>query len=155
MRIRISAIGRVTRGPEADLIATYQKRFDQTGRHIGLGPLDIIAAEAKRAERVSEAETLSKSIPSGAIVVAMDERGKTLASPEFARLLGDWRDQGRSSVCFLIGGADGIHKDLRTSADYKLSFGKMVWPHLLARAMLCEQLYRASSILSGGPYHRE
>jgi len=77
-----------------------------------------------------------------------------MSSPDFARLLGTWRDQGRQDVSFVIGGADGIDPALRETADTSLSFGKMVWPHMLVRVMLAEQLYRAASILAGGPYHR-
>ncbi|MDO7729728.1 MAG: 23S rRNA (pseudouridine(1915)-N(3))-methyltransferase RlmH, partial [Loktanella sp.] len=84
----------------------------------------------------------------------MDERGKVQSSPEFADMLGQWRDQGRQDVAFVIGGADGIDPNLRDRADAALSFGKMVWPHMLVRVMLAEQLYRAASILSNGPYHR-
>ena len=77
-----------------------------------------------------------------------------MSSPDFANQLGIWRDQGRQDVAFVIGGADGIDPSLRAQADASLSFGKMVWPHMLARVMLCEQLYRAASILAGAPYHR-
>jgi 23S rRNA (pseudouridine1915-N3)-methyltransferase len=84
----------------------------------------------------------------------MDERGKVMTSPSFADQLGGWRDQGRLDVAFVIGGADGLDPTFRAKADAALSFGKMVWPHMLVRVMLSEQLYRAASILSGSPYHR-
>jgi 23S rRNA (pseudouridine1915-N3)-methyltransferase len=84
----------------------------------------------------------------------MDERGKLMTSPEFSERLATLRDTGTSDLTFIIGGADGIAKDLREDADFAVSFGKMVWPHMLARVMLCEQLYRAASILAGSPYHR-
>ncbi|NNK77531.1 MAG: 23S rRNA (pseudouridine(1915)-N(3))-methyltransferase RlmH, partial [Litoreibacter sp.] len=87
-------------------------------------------------------------------ICTLDERGKVISSPEFSDLLIRWRDSGRSNVTFVIGGADGIAKSLREQADYSLSFGKMVWPHMLARVMLCEQLYRAASIAAKLPYHR-
>jgi 23S rRNA (pseudouridine1915-N3)-methyltransferase len=77
-----------------------------------------------------------------------------LSSPQFADMLAGWRDQGRGDVAFVIGGADGIDPELRAQADASVSFGKMVWPHMLVRVMLAEQLYRAASILAGGPYHR-
>jgi 23S rRNA (pseudouridine1915-N3)-methyltransferase len=77
-----------------------------------------------------------------------------MSSPDFATLLGQWRDQGQSDVSFIIGGADGLHSDLRGKAMASLSFGKMVWPHMMVRLMLTEQLYRAASILAGTPYHR-
>ena len=86
--------------------------------------------------------------------VLLDERGKLMSSPEFAALLARWRDGGRQDVAFVIGGADGIDPSLRARADFSLSFGKMVWPHMLVRVMLAEQIYRAATILGGGPYHR-
>jgi 23S rRNA (pseudouridine1915-N3)-methyltransferase len=102
----------------------------------------------------AEAALLERAIPQGAVICAMDERGRQMTSPDFAEMLAGWRDQGRSEVAFVIGGADGIDPTLRSRADAMLSFGPMVWPHMLVRAMLTEQLYRAASILAGGPYHR-
>jgi 23S rRNA (pseudouridine1915-N3)-methyltransferase len=77
-----------------------------------------------------------------------------MSSPQFAEKLSGWRDQGAQDIAFIIGGADGLLPEMRANADAKLSFGAMVWPHMLARVMLCEQLYRAASILAGSPYHR-
>ena len=88
------------------------------------------------------------------MICVLDERGKVETSPAFAERLGTWRDAGRGDLAFVIGGADGIDPSLRAEADHALSFGKMVWPHMLVRVMLAEQLYRAAAILSGGPYHR-
>jgi len=155
MRVHIAAIGRLGRGPEAELVADYQNRFDKTGRQLGLGPLSIREMEAKKSGMDAEKDLLQAAVPKGALSVVLDERGKVLTSPAFANQLGGWRDQGRGDVCFLIGGADGLHPDLRAQAVFKLSFGSMVWPHALARVMLAEQLYRAASILAGSPYHRE
>ena len=93
-------------------------------------------------------------MPAGALLAVLDERGRVMTSPEFAAELARWRDAGRQDAAFVIGGADGIAPELRARAGFALSFGKMVWPHMLARAMLAEQLYRAASILSGSPYHR-
>jgi 23S rRNA (pseudouridine1915-N3)-methyltransferase len=101
-----------------------------------------------------EGELLTRTIPPGAVLVVLDERGKTLSSPEFAAQLAAWRDVGRQDAAFLIGGADGIDPTLRAKADLAISFGRMVWPHLLVRVMLAEQLYRAATILAGSPYHR-
>lgn len=101
-----------------------------------------------------EAVLLEKAIPAGALICTLDERGKLMSSPDFANRLAGWRDEGRSNIAFVIGGADGIDPGLRAKADFSMSFGKMVWPHMLARVMLCEQLYRASTILAGSPYHR-
>lgn len=102
----------------------------------------------------AEADLLRNAIPKGAHIMVLDERGAVLSSPKFAANLADWRDQGRRDLAILIGGADGLHPDLRASADFALGFGAMVWPHMLVRVMLSEQLYRAATILAGGPYHR-
>ncbi len=155
MRVQISVVGRLRNGPEKDLIDDYLTRFERTGRALGITDATIIEVEDKKGSRQQvEAELLLKSIPKGAIIVTLDERGKLLTSPEFATRLADWRDNGAPVVCFVIGGADGLIKELRAQADASISFGKMVWPHMLARVMLCEQLYRAVSILAGSPYHR-
>lgn len=155
MRVQICAVGRLRSGPEAELIKDYTTRFDRTGRALGLGPLEIKEVEDKKGGGMSaEAPLLSRAIPKGAVIVTMDERGKLLTSPEFSKKLADWRDNGRQDVAFVIGGADGIDPSLRAQADFSISLGKMVWPHMLARTMLTEQLYRAASILSGAPYHR-
>ncbi len=154
MKIRIAAVGRLRAGPEADLIADYATRFDRTGRALGLGPLDIREVEAKKGGMAAEADLLRKAAGDCRPIIVLDERGKTLTSPEFADHLGQWRDAGQAEACILIGGADGLAPELRAQADVKLSLGKMVWPHMLARVMLVEQLYRAASILAGSPYHR-
>lgn len=155
MRLRIAAVGRLRAGPEAELIDDYRTRFDRSGRALSLGPLEITQVEDKKGSRqVVEAELLSAAIPEGAFVVALDERGRVTSSPDFAENLAQWRDAGHRDCVFIIGGADGLTKDLRGRANYTLSFGAMVWPHMLARVMLVEQLYRAATILGGGPYHR-
>lgn len=155
MRVHIVAVGRLRAGPERDLIDDYATRFDRTGRALGLGPLNIHEVEDKKGGGMAaEAALLERALPDGAVRVALDERGKLMTSPEFADQIGGWRDQGRGDLAFVIGGADGIDPSLRASVDANLSFGKMVWPHMLARVMLSEQLYRAASILSGSPYHR-
>lgn len=155
MRLHLCVVGRLRKGPEAELISDYLKRFENIGRSMGLGPVSIHEVEAKKSDMADEAELLRRHIPKGAVIMALDERGKLLTSPEFAGKLADWRDQGRGDLAIIIGGADGIDPRLRAHADFSLSFGKMVWPHMLARVMLSEQLYRAASILSGAPYHRE
>lgn len=155
MKVSIVAVGRLRAGPEHELISDYLHRFDRTGRALGLGPAKLIEVEDKKnLGMAAEADLLARAIPSGALVVALDERGQVQTSPEFAAALAGWRDGGRQEVAFVIGGADGILPALRDRADALLSFGRMVWPHMLVRAMLAEQLYRAASILAGGPYHR-
>ncbi|WP_072747061.1 23S rRNA (pseudouridine(1915)-N(3))-methyltransferase RlmH [Oceanicella actignis] len=155
MKISILAVGRLRRGPEGQMVADYLKRFDQTGRRLGLGPAQLREVEDRRGGGAeAESALLLAALPDGAALVALDERGETPSSPEFARWLAEWRDQGRGHVAFAIGGADGHAPALRARADRLLSFGPMVWPHMLARVMLAEQLYRAASILAGAPYHR-
>ena len=155
MRVHICAVGRLRAGPERELIDDYLTRFDRTGRALGLGPANIVEIEDKKGGGMAaEAVLLERAIPKGAVICALDERGKLMSSPDFAAQMGRWRDDGRGDLAFVIGGADGIDPSLRGRADAKLSFGKMVWPHMLARVMLTEQLYRAASILAGSPYHR-
>lgn len=155
MRVHLCAVGRMRAGPERVLVDDYVTRFDRTGRALSLGPLTEHEVEDKRGGGMeAEAELLSRAIPSGSLVVVMDERGRVLSSPDFAEKLARWRDGGRQDVAFVIGGADGIAPGLRDRADFAISFGRMVWPHMLVRVMLAEQLYRAANILSGGPYHR-
>lgn len=155
MRLHVCAVGRLRAGPERDLVDDYMLRFDRTGRPLGLGPITEHEVEDKKnLGMVAEAALLERAIPSGALLATLDERGRVMSSPEFAEQLARWRDAGRQDVAFVIGGADGIAPVLRDRAEFSLSFGKMVWPHMLVRVMLAEQLYRAATILGGGPYHR-
>ncbi|MDC1398120.1 23S rRNA (pseudouridine(1915)-N(3))-methyltransferase RlmH [Octadecabacter sp.] len=155
MRVTLCVVGRLRAGPERDLIDDYLTRFDRTGRALGLGPVDVREVEDRKGGGMTaEAVLLEKALPAGAAVIALDERGKIKTSPDFSQDLAKWRDDGRSDLAFIIGGAAGIDPALRAKCDASLSFGKMVWPHMLVRVMLAEQLYRAASILSGAPYHR-
>jgi 23S rRNA (pseudouridine1915-N3)-methyltransferase len=155
MQIRICAIGRLRSGTEKSLVDDYVLRFNRTGRPLGLGECAITEIDERKARGpADEAALLRAAIPHGAVMVTLDERGRTLTSPQFAREIGQWRDKARD-VAFVIGGADGLDPDLRSAAGFSLSFGTMVWPHMLARVMLAEQLYRAATILAGTPYHRE
>ncbi len=155
MRLHLCVVGRLRNGPEKDLFSDYIDRFEKTGRGMGLGPVEVVEVEDRKGGGMkAEAELLMRAIPKGAVMLAMDERGKTQTSPQFARQLAKWRDDGVQSLAIVIGGADGLAPELRAQADISLSFGKMVWPHMLARVMLAEQLYRAASILGGSPYHR-
>ena len=155
MKVTLCVVGRLRAGPERDLIDDYLSRFDRTGRALGLGPVDVREVEDRKGGGMpAEAALLSKALPDGAAVIALDERGKVKSSPDFAADLARFRDDGRSDLAFIIGGADGIDPALRARCDGALSFGKMVWPHMLVRVMLAEQLYRAASILAGAPYHR-
>lgn len=159
MRLTIAAIGRLKDGGERVLVDRYVKRC-AAGRTLGLGPVDEIELPESRlaqaAERqADEAKRLLKAVASADLIIALDERGKTLGSPEFSRWLGARRDDGRRHAAFLIGGPDGHGPDALRPAALRLSLGPMTLPHGLARAVLAEQLYRAITILSGHPYHRE
>ncbi|MEM7731787.1 MAG: 23S rRNA (pseudouridine(1915)-N(3))-methyltransferase RlmH [Pseudomonadota bacterium] len=155
MRVHVCAVGRLKTGPERALIEDYLQRFDRTGRALGLGPSSVHEVDERKASDMrSEAVLLDRAVPDGALRVVMDERGKLVSSVEFADMLARWRDDGRGDVAYIIGGADGLDPAFRARADMGVSFGKMVWPHMLARVMLSEQLYRAATILAGSPYHR-
>ncbi|UYP68670.1 23S rRNA (pseudouridine(1915)-N(3))-methyltransferase RlmH [Thalassobacter stenotrophicus] len=155
MRVHLCVVGRLRKGPEKALIDDYLTRFDRTGRSLGLGPARVVEVEDKRGGGMAaEAELLRRALPTGAALWCLDERGEVMTSPTFADRLGRVRDQGRGDLAFVIGGADGIDPSLRAQADMSLSFGAMVWPHMLVRVMLAEQMYRAASILAGSPYHR-
>ncbi len=154
MRVTICAVGRLRQGPERVLVEDYLQRFDRAGRALGLGPAQVAEVDNRKGGGMAgEAALLSRTIPEGAALCVLDERGETPDSPGFARWLADWRDGGRD-LAFVIGGADGVDPALRAQAGRLLSFGPMVWPHLLVRVMLAEQLYRAATILAGAPYHR-
>jgi 23S rRNA (pseudouridine1915-N3)-methyltransferase len=155
VKITLCVVGRLRAGPEKSLIDDYLTRFDRTGRALGLGPARVVEVEDRKGGGMAaEAALLERAIPDGAVRVALDERGRTMTSPDFADHLGRWRDAGHGEAAFLIGGADGLDPALRDRADLVLSFGAMVWPHMLVRVMLAEQLYRAAAILAGTPYHR-
>ena len=155
MRIHICAVGRLRTGPERALIDDYLTRLERSGRALGLGPVLVHEVEDRKGGGMAaEAALLDRAIPTGALICTLDERGTIMSSPDFAEKLAGWRDAGRGDLALVIGGADGIDPALRARADASLSFGKMVWPHMLVRVMLAEQLYRAASILAGSPYHR-
>ena len=155
MRLHLCVVGRLRKGPEKALVDDYLDRASKTGRAMGLGPVSVVEVEAKKGGGMAaEAALLRRALPAGALSCVLDERGSRMSSPAFAEQIAKWRDIGRQDVAFMIGGADGIDPALRAEADFALSFGEMVWPHMLARVMLAEQLYRATAILAGTPYHR-
>lgn len=139
MLLHIVARGRIGRGPEAELVERYLKRVSWPTKVSELPDVGGRMPEAGPATRL----------------VALDETGRDLPSRELATILGRWRDDGVREARFLIGAADGHEAETRADADLLLAFGKATWPHMMARAMLAEQLWRASSILAGHPYHRE
>jgi len=156
MRVHLCVVGRLRAGPEKTLIDDYLTRFDRSGRALGLGPARVVEVEDKKnAGMAAEAALLRKALPKGAVICTLDERGKVISSPDFAQKMAGWRDTGRQDLALIIGGADGIDPSLRAEADFSISFGKMVWPHMLVRVMLAEQIYRAATILGGSPYHRD
>ncbi|MFV0333956.1 MAG: 23S rRNA (pseudouridine(1915)-N(3))-methyltransferase RlmH [Tropicimonas sp.] len=156
MRVHILAVGRLRSGAEAGLVADYLRRATRSGRPLGISSVTVTEVdERKGGSKAGEAALLEKALPQGAVLVALDERGRHLTSPAFAERIAGWRDNGCQDLAFVIGGADGLDPDLVARADLVLSFGAMVWPHMLARVMLSEQIYRAVTILAGSPYHRE
>lgn len=138
MLIHVIARGKIARSPEADLVARYQKRLTWPCRLTEL---------PEKGGRIPDPQTPSRT-------VLLDERGRDLSSQGLADRLGKWRDDGVRETRFMIGAADGHTQAERDDADLLLAFGKATWPHLLARAMVMEQIYRASTILAGHPYHR-
>jgi 23S rRNA (pseudouridine1915-N3)-methyltransferase len=139
LKLHIVARGRIGRGPEAELVARYLGR---------------IAWPVQMTELPDAGGRAPPPTPNG-VTVLLDEKGQQLGSVELARRLERWRDEGRREARFLIGAADGFDDIDRAGADLLLAFGRATWPHLLVRAMLAEQLYRATSILANHPYHRE
>jgi 23S rRNA (pseudouridine1915-N3)-methyltransferase len=139
VRLHIIARGKIGRGPEAELVDRYLKRI--------AWPVKLTELPDKGGRVPERAEN--------AVTILLDEKGEMLSSVELARGLEAWRDGGRREARFLIGAADGFSDIERGEADLLLAFGRATWPHLLARAMLAEQLFRATSILANHPYHRE
>jgi 23S rRNA (pseudouridine1915-N3)-methyltransferase len=151
LELLVLAVGRSRDAPIDALFAEYARRCPWPIRLIELQPRGIVPPERRKE---AEAALLLGAVPAGAAVVALDERGRDLASDDLALQLGTWRDGGRRTVAFLIGGPDGLAESILGAAELCLAFGRMTWPHRLVRVMLAEQLYRAHSILAGHPYHR-
>ena len=149
MKITVIAAGKIKTGPEADIVSEFTKRLPWQISFVEIEEKKPLPP-AQKSE--SEGKKILAAIPEGAFAVALDKGGKTLSSEEFAKALEAWR--GRGDIAFLIGGADGLSDKVLARADAAISFGPMTFPHLLARAMLLEQLYRAHAILSGHPYHK-
>jgi len=138
MLLHVIARGKIARSPEADLLERYTRRITWPLRHTEL---------PESGGKVPDPQSPYRT-------VLLDERGEQLTSEKFATILGRWRDDGVREARFVIGAADGHDVAARAGADLLIAFGAMTWPHLLARAMLAEQLWRATSILAGHPYHR-
>ena len=159
MRVIIAAVGRLKAGPERELSVRYSERAAAGGRRIGWQGVAVVEVAESRSRRpqdrrLEEAVALAAAVPEIAAIVALDETGEVLSSPQLAARLERWRDAGTPAVAFLVGGADGLAERVRRRANLRLAFGTATWPHQLVRIMLLEQLYRAMTILSGHPYHR-
>ncbi|MCP4329485.1 MAG: 23S rRNA (pseudouridine(1915)-N(3))-methyltransferase RlmH [Alphaproteobacteria bacterium] len=152
MRILITAVGRLRSGPEKTLYEHYIGRLTWT---VTAREVEDRRGGTSKARRQRECGLLLAALPEAAITVALDETGQALTSSAFAQRIGQWRDNGQRDIAFAVGGADGLDDRIRRRADLVLSFGKATWPHLLVRALLAEQLYRAQQILANHPYHRD
>jgi 23S rRNA (pseudouridine1915-N3)-methyltransferase len=156
LRVLIAAVGRLRSGPEVDLANDYIARANAAGRQLGFKSFDIVEVEAKQSgDRSAEAVALYKATPDDGKRILLDERGAEWTSRQLAEKLARWRDDGVPNVTFWIAGADGAAQSIKDNADEKLAFGRQTWPHRLVRAMIAEQIYRAVTILSGNPYHRD
>ena len=159
MRLTLASIGKLRDGPERDLFDRYWQRLEASGRRISLGPCNLIElpesrAASAEARTADEAQRLVAKLGDSRLVV-LDERGKSISSDAFATLIRRQRDAGTQSMSFVIGGPDGHGTALRDRASELISFGAMTMPHGLVRVVLAEQLYRAATIISGHPYHRQ
>lgn len=162
MTIRVRAVGRLKKNdPKSILIAEYSQRIIRLGRQLGFGDFcldsyDLPKSMSGPAAQDKESAWLLEGMATrNALKIVLDERGKTVGSAEFAALMNRSLEDGQKDIVFLLGGADGHTDAVRSQATHLLSFGKATWPHMLARVMLCEQIYRAMTILAGHPYHRE
>lgn len=159
MRIILPCIGRMKAGAERELVTRYLDRAKATGRGLGLSGFDVAEfpeSGARRAEdrMAEEALALLSVLPTSARLCVLDPRGRNLSSEDFSARLRSEADSGSAAMACIIGGPDGLAPSLREKADILLSYGAATFPHQLVRVMLAEQLYRATTILSGHPYHR-
>ncbi|MFD1695636.1 23S rRNA (pseudouridine(1915)-N(3))-methyltransferase RlmH [Roseibium aestuarii] len=160
MRITIACVGRMKSGAERDLFDRYLDRAQKIGRALGVTAVtvrELAESPARKPQdrKAEEARALLALLSPGARLVVLDENGKTLTSPQFSDRIDGWKMEGVPEIAFAIGGADGHGQELLDRADLKLAFGAMTWPHQIARILLAEQVYRALTIQSGHPYHRE
>jgi len=159
MRVGIVAVGRMKQGPERELLARYLERAANGGKSLGFSGFAVTELSESRAgsaaaRKAEEAKAIAAHTEN-TVNICLDEHGVGVSSEDFARRLQRWRDDGKPGVTFIIGGADGLDPDLVRKTSLVLSFSPLTWPHQLVRVMLAEQLYRATTILSGHPYHRE
>jgi len=151
VRIVIAAVGRGRASPVETLYDDYIARLPWKAE---LKEVELKGPRPPAAAKEEEGRALLRAIPAGAFVIALDGRGEALSSEAFAARLKRLQDEGTKTLAFVIGGAEGLDGAVLTAARLTLSLGAMTWPHLLVRAMLAEQLYRAASIIAGHPYHR-
>jgi 23S rRNA (pseudouridine1915-N3)-methyltransferase len=151
MRVLIIAVGRGKRDPTAPLIEEYLKRLPWRTEFKEVEVRGRMNAGERQAR---ECKLLLEALPESGLTVALDRSGKSVTSEGFAKRLQEWQNRALPIITFLIGGADGFEKSILERSNEIISLGAMTWPHMLVRVMLAEQLYRASSILSGHPYHR-
>jgi 23S rRNA (pseudouridine1915-N3)-methyltransferase len=159
MRLTILAVGYARGTSEGALVDDYIHRAQQMGRTMGFAAVTVeevslSKARDAKARMAEEAEKLAARAPAGAHIVLLDAKGKGMTSEDFSEMLGTLRDLGTKDLCFVIGGPDGLAPLPGKKAGRSLAFGPQTWPHLLVRAMLAEQIYRALTILAGHPYHR-
>ena len=159
MRLLIVAVGRMKAGPERELCARYIERTLKGGRALGLSGPDVVEIPESAARRpedrmAEEGAALIAALPEETAVIALDPRGGATSSEEIARDIAALRQRGVRALSFLIGGADGLSEAARGRADQLVAFGRATFPHQLVRVMMAEQLYRATTILSGHPYHK-
>lgn len=160
MKILVTAIGRMKRGPESDLCERYLKRAFDIGRSLGVSTISVRELQESRAQTAAqrqsdEARALLARIPDDEVLVALDERGKSVSTAAFCDVIEQARTDGRANLHFVIGGPDGLADTIRTRAQTTVAFGQITLPHQLVRVILLEQIYRSMTILQGHPYHRE
>ena len=151
MNLTVIAVGRMKNGPERSLWDIYVKRLKWS--------LSLFEVESKKSLGIAkikknEADLLLAKVPKAAVIVALDQNGLNVSSNDFAKEIGDWQDNGINNIAFIIGGPDGLDSVVRDKAQLSISLGHMTWPHMFARVMLIEQVYRAQCILSKHPYHK-
>ena len=159
MRITVFAVGRMKSGPERDLADRYFDRLKKTGVSLGLeftSVIEITESKAPQAElrKREESAKVLEALDQDGVLILLDERGKTVPSEAFAATVARFRDDGKRQFLVAIGGPDGHDASLRDRADVVLALGAMTWPHQIVRILVAEQLYRATTILAGHPYHR-
>ncbi len=159
MRVLIVAVGKIKQGPEQELVDRYLKRAKPLGKSLGIKGFETIELAESRARSAAtrkseESEKILAAIPQGTKLIALDETGSTQSSRQFAASIVKNIEQGSKCMAFIIGGPDGLDKRILQNAQAVVSFSPLTWPHKIVRALLAEQLYRATTILGGHPYHR-